>query len=52
MSMRKTVDLPEPDGPMIVTFSPGETWKSSSLRTTKLPNVFTTLSKTMMGSVI
>ena len=32
--MRSTVDLPEPDGPMIDTFSPGATVKSSSSSTT------------------
>ena len=50
--MRSTVDLPEPDGPMIVTFSPGATAKFRLSRTTWLPKLFTTLSKTMIGSLI
>jgi hypothetical protein len=50
--MRSTVDLPEPEGPMMVTFSPGYTSKSSSSSTIWVPYFFTTFSNLMIGSVI
>src|SRR3546814_12896145 len=50
--MRSTVDLPEPDGPMMVTFSPFCTSKFSESRTVTSPKRLTTLSNLIMGSVI
>src|SRR4051794_40257812 len=50
MSSRRIVVLPEPDGPISVTCSPGATVKLRSESTTLSPNRFSTRSKTIIGS--
>src|SRR3982074_2131989 len=50
MSSRRIVVLPDPDGPISVTCSPGATVKSRSESTTLSPNRFSTPSNTIMGS--
>ncbi len=49
--MRSTVDLPEPDGPMSVTFSPVPTAKLKPSRTVSSPKRLVTSLKRMMGGV-
>ena len=50
--MRRIVVLPEPDGPISASFSPGATAKESSFRTWWLPKLFDTRSISMIGAVI
>src|SRR5690606_2815861 len=50
MSSRRIVVLPDPDGPISVTCSPGATVKLRSESTTLSPNRFSTRSNTIIGS--
>src|SRR5690606_20859183 len=50
ISSRRIVVLPDPEGPIRVTFSPRPTVKSRSSSTTSLPNRLTTLSKRIIAS--
>ena len=51
--MRSTVDLPDPDGPMIVTFSPGRDLEIELVKNDEAAERSSrTLSKTMIGSLI
>ena len=51
LMQRRSVDLPEPDAPMMVTTSPGMTSKSMFLRTTWSPKLLRRPSILMTGSV-
>ena len=48
--MRRIVVLPEPEGPINASFSPGATVKESSFSTWKLPKLFDTRSISMIGA--
>src|SRR5512138_1100940 len=47
---RSRVLLPEPEGPMMTTFSPGATERETSSRARSAPKRFTTPCMRMMGS--
>src|SRR5689334_8993010 len=49
--IRRIVVLPDPDGPINASFSPGETVKDSSSSTCNGPKFFDTRSISMIGSV-
>src|SRR5690606_18982778 len=51
MRIRRMVVLPDPDGPMIDTFSPAATSKSSSRSTWLFPQLLLTDSKVTMGAL-
>ncbi len=50
--MRRTVDLPEPDGPISVTFSPFATLKLKWSSTVRIPKRLVTSENSMMGGSI
>ena len=50
--VRRQVDLPDPDGPMITTFSPGIISRLMSLRAANWPKNFHTPRMEMMGASV
>ena len=48
---RTVVDLPLPEGPMITSFSPSATVKSTSFRTWRSPNILFTFSSRIMSLI-